>query len=86
MLKIKENVDLKELKKFGFKKDDYLSNDLETIYSVTQEYQKLCLCWKEKILYLYEPFNSNTFLLKADILYDLINSGLVEKVGDKRYK
>ena len=82
MLKIKENVDLKELKKFGFKKDDYLSNDLETIYSVTQKYQKLCLYWEEKYLYLYEPFNSNTFLLKVDVLYDLINAGLVEKVGD----
>ncbi len=43
MLKIRDDVDLKEFEKFGFKKDEDLSNDLETIYSVTQEYQKLCL-------------------------------------------
>ena len=82
MLKIKDNVALKELEKFGFKKDEDLSNDLETIYSVTQEYQKLCLHWEEKDLFLYEPFNSNTFFFKVDILYDLINAGLVEK-GEK---
>ena len=71
MLKIKDNVDLKELKKYGFELDKELSNDLETIYSVKQEYQKL---------YLYEPFGSNVFFLKIDILYDLIKADLVEKV------
>ena len=80
MLKIKDNVDLKELKKYGFELDKELSNDLETIYSVKQEYQKLCLYWEEKQLYLYEPFGSNVFFLKIDILYDLIKADLVEKV------
>ena len=82
MLKIKDNVDLKELEKFGFKKDKDLSNYLETIYSVTQKYQKLCVYWEEKKLFLYEPFNSNAFILKANTLYDLIKADLVEKVEE----
>ena len=82
MLKIKDNVDLKELEKFGFKKDKDLSNDVETIYSVKQKYQKLCLYWEEKTLFLYEMFGGNVFFLKTNILYDLIKADLVEKVDD----
>lgn len=82
MLKIKDNVDLKELEKYGFKKDSDLSNNLETIYSVQQEYQKLCICLEKKYLFSCEPFNSNAFFFKNDLLYDLIKDGLVEKVEE----
>ena len=82
MLKIKEGIDLKELEKFGFIKDEELSNDLETIYSVSNTYQKLCICWEDKTMFLYEMFNSNTFILKSDLLYDLIQADLVEKVNE----
>ena len=83
MLKIRNDVDLKELQKFGFKLDYELSTDIETIWSNKSSYQKLCFEDKTKIIFLYEGcFQSNTFLLKNDILYDLIQAGLVEKVSD----
>lgn len=80
MLKIKDNVDLKELEKFGFKLDYELSTDVETILSSINKYQKLCIETKTRIIFLYEKFNSNTFIIKNVTLYDLIKSDLVEKV------
>lgn len=83
MFKIKDLVDLKELEKFGFEIDKGLSNNFETIYSTQTKYQKLCID-NTKQLFLYEPFNSNTFILKCDVLYDLIKADLVEVVEDGR--
>lgn len=82
MLKIKDNVHISELEKFGFEFDKDLSGDYEKHLSIKQEYQKLCIDLETRLLYLYEPFNSNAFLLKADLLYDLIKADLVEKVDD----
>ena len=70
MLKIKEEVDLKELKKFGFKKDEeqqYMIKDLD-IFVGTDE--------NEKELVLDFGFNNENI----NVLYDLIQAGLVEKV------
>ena len=83
MLKIKDNVNLKELEKYGFYKDEQLSDCMETIYSMRKEYQKICFDIENKIIYLYEPFNSNAFIIKTDIIYDLIKADLVEKVSDE---
>ncbi len=85
MLKIKDNVDLKELKKYGFKYtpncyDNYklcLQNDLEGAI-----YIKIT---KNRIVYpvvdldVYNLSNKNEFQIH-DILYDLIKADLVEKV------
>ena len=75
MLKIKEDVDLKELEKFGF------------------EFGNIGSRWK-KSLYVYAVFNKDyrkTMNIKVgkdivvynqkglDILFDLIQAGLVEK-------
>lgn len=81
MLKIKDNVDLKELEKFGFKLDYELSDD-EQIYSVKQKYQRLCVEFESRELYLYEEFMSNAFMLKNNVIYDLIKADLVEKVEE----
>ena len=69
MLKIKDNVDLKKLEKFGFKKKYYYnayvleSEDCKQDIVFDYETRKLCFCnWG------------------YDILYDLIQAGLVEKV------
>ena len=92
MLKIKDNVDLKELEKFG-----YRSN-----YPTTNPY--ICRLVKEEELgknYLYSIYinkrtrrietsidiiNSNGMLKNidefSDELFDLIQAGLVEKVAD----
>lgn len=70
MLKIKDNVDLKELEKFGFKKDEeqqYIIEDMD-IFIGTEE--------DERELVLDFGFNNENIYL----LYDLIQAGLIEKV------
>ena len=80
MLKIRDEIDLKELEKFGFKKDEELSSD-DIVYSVQTKYQKLCVD-SDKIIFLHEAkFETNTMVLKCNALYDLIKANLVEKVG-----
>ena len=81
MLKIKDDVDLQELEKFGFEMDRELTDD-EVIFSRKEHYQKICISKNDRKIFLYEDFNSNCFLLHCNVLYDLIKADLVEKVGD----
>ena len=86
MLKIKNNVDLKELEKFGFEKDnDCLGEPYYFYYSFTRPD-----CKSEMTYTIYE--DNRKIILYADIianlnvgvnkLYDLIQAGLVEKIGE----
>lgn len=75
--------DFERLKDFGFEYDSNLSDNFEEIYSVQKEYQKLCILKSDGTIFLYEPYNSNAFILKNIILYDLIKADLLEKVEDK---
>lgn len=80
MLKIKDNVDLKELVKFGF--IQYMSLDDGEIY--------LCICnifiGKDRYIKQDDGVNEckdceHRFTdTEVDILYDLIQNGLVEKI------
>lgn len=71
MLKIKDNVDLKELEKFGFEKYEYThlivlrkdNHDFACIDIRDKNYEILDLC-----------------SLTYNLTYDLIQAGLVEKV------
>lgn len=70
MLKIKDNVDLKELEKFGFKKDKniyYYKNVFNVIVLRVFDNRKIS-----------NPTDDNGNVL----LYDLIKADLVEKVKD----
>lgn len=81
MLKIKDNVDLKELKKYGFIFKESLPN----------------ICWKPKkgtweVMELYIDIHTriidmqgipDLFHTKEDTLYDLIKADLVEKIENK---
>ena len=71
MLKIKDNVDLKELEKFGFIKTGYIYN-YKKIFAVT-----VLMVFDNKKISTPTDDNGNV------ILYDLIQAGLVEKVEDK---
>lgn len=73
MLKIKDNVDLKELEKFGFKYHKKQRNQYE-YYSFISTEALLIVIYNDRKIF---------FLDKAglDILFDLIQAGLVEKVG-----
>ena len=77
MLKIKDNVDLKELEKFGFEKKEHKFENISYWY----------YCFEEIVIYaddkdidfrMIDFFKLRT--TAADKLFDLIQAGLVEKV------
>ena len=78
MLKIKDNVDLKKLEKFGFEEDGILDGKVTGITNGHEDIE------------LYENINDkwNTrkiFVLGSaylDTIYDLIIAEFVEKAGD----
>jgi hypothetical protein len=84
MLKIKDNVDLKELEKFGFrdegvfwyKKDIFYTDiDIASI-GINKDDRKIQIAFSV-------IGNSCFYTYDIDILFDLIQAGLVEKVGGK---
>ena len=76
MLKIKENADLKELEKYGF---TYTSGDDWHRYFDNIE---ISLGDSREIIIdlNYNDFCETEITLLIDLLYDLIQAGLVEKV------
>ena len=103
MLKIKDNVDLKELEKYGLKPHYIMVNhdtgktciDYYSSSKYENKYGFFRLIPRKKILCFW--FNSKRFennikpkslfiddeeFLDMDLLYDLIQAGLVEKVGE----
>lgn len=84
MLKIKDNVDLKELEKFGFKYDEemkyYYKHCLGTFNKfLVSTIDDIDTCKGQIIFYNDSEFNATLYL---DTLYDLIKADLVEKVKD----
>lgn len=86
MLKIKDNVDLKELEKFGFKfiENCIIPNGLKAIEidcyvkpNKAGEFNSSCTFIKCNYLKEIE-----TPIYDVDNLYDLIQAGLVEKVEE----
>ena len=71
MLKIKDNVDLKELEKYGFKKKYYYN-----AYVLESEDNK------QDLVFDYETRKLRFCNWGYDTLYDLIKDGLVEKVKE----
>ena len=98
MLKIKDDVDLKELEKFGFKpKYDENTGELKEYYKefvdddirhYTKETIKFYIKKEKRFFKTYysccggtwDIFNSKYGYEIIDILYDLIQADLVEKV------
>lgn len=77
MLKIKDSVDLKELKKFGFKQDVYIDKCYVKTFEIGTAYKEEIIVWeREKNIQVTHAIR----LLKT--VYDLIQAGLVEKVSD----
>lgn len=77
MLKIKDNVDLKELEKFGFA----YHNDIESGYygccEKSNGFTEVFIN-NARVISIYAITKKSIFDL--DVLYDLIQAGLVEKV------
>ena len=78
MLKIKDSVDLKELERFGFEE-----NDGEYYYDFMKytpyESSYLCVDFDRNILTGYVVYEHIEKMV--DLLFDLIQAGIVEKVG-----
>ena len=78
MLKIKDNVDLKELEKYGFEYEEW-----EKCYVGGYSNRELHLRVNPETreIKMYEPFRDNEDSENnIELLYDLIKDGLVEKV------
>lgn len=71
MLKIKDNVDLKELEKFGFKKYEYT----HLLVLRKDNHDFACVDIRNKVYEILDLCN-----LTYNLIYDLIQAGLVEKV------
>ena len=74
MLKVKDNVDLKELEKYGFEYNEYTKNyenDKCDMWIKTQRTLDISTYLEMLDLDMYQ-----------ELLYDLIKDGLVEKVDE----
>lgn len=88
MLKIKDDVDLKELEKFGFEikpvtgayRKELKSSYMDNCYIEVQRSRRILVETKIKDRYIGNLKETNTSDL--DTLYDLIQAGLVEKVKE----
>ena len=87
MLKIKDNVDLKELEKFGFKyvEDKSFEGDFSYCETPIGGNAMLGVSARSRLLVadvtIEEATRTYIFSNGLDVLFDLIKSGLVEKVG-----
>lgn len=87
MLKIKDNVDLKELEKFGFYKSDLTGSYSKTIQCKNKKDKTIIFVNDSRYFHKYKKSHvvSNLYVVdhmqvrKTD-LKDLIQAGLVEKV------
>lgn len=79
MLKIKNNVDLKELENFGFK--DTGDIFIKYIDNYDYEYNTIHVMKSNRTIKLghYQDEHGATYTFNLDTLYDLIQAGLVEK-------
>lgn len=81
MLKIKDNVDLKKLEKYGFErysKDSYYNNKHDN-----KDYAEVLIDnLVNGLIIVINPYGDNDCIYHEtlDVIYDLIKDGLVEKV------
>lgn len=88
MLKIKDNIDLKELEKFGFKyEEEHGLHSNRYIYIDEDNSQTVALNTKDREIFVEDTSESYTFGAIVDdaltVIYDLIQAGLVEKVREQ---
>ena len=82
MLKIKDNVNLKELEKFGFEKDGYnYYYDFIPYNEDNSNDQYILVDIKTRKIYL-DYIDLDYFDKAVELLYDLIKADLVEKIED----
>jgi len=98
MLKIKDEVDLKELEKFGFRNTIEntwcidVPNDCYDYFSTSIIVNPVGTFEPREIIFdiqdisgadKYDDYNGLDVGARIDIIFDLIQAGIVEKVGDE---
>lgn len=84
MLKIKDNIDLKDLEKYGFRYCELETNNYCWVFYFDDEFN-LTIYENNKSLEIGKDAKANySSVDNLDILYDLIQAGLVEKVKDEK--
>ena len=86
MLKIRDDVDLKELEKYGFKYKDYGDDCPFWEYDMKDNRTYLIIDVKTKEIGIPTGLYGdipNTYISNFGVLYDLIKDDLVEKAEDK---
>lgn len=79
MLRIKPEVDLKELEKFGFKPLDYgINNIIKYEYRHNIYDTSFWVDADSRNIYLNECYSADLI-----VIYDLITAGLVEKIEER---
>ena len=83
MLKIKDNVDLKELEKYGFKHHTMIYiKDIKRTSEFLEEEKTIYVKETDREISIHKGlFNVDEEL---DTIFELIKDGLVEKVDDKQ--
>ena len=87
MLKIKDNVDLKELEKFGFKAKSFDKNNFygavfERFTESDDLLYKVVITANHHYIQIRDGYFGNIAGSLQTLLFDLIQAGLVEKVGE----
>lgn len=82
MLKIKDNVDLKELGKFGFEKADFNETYLIRYIYIDKEinYETLYIDKNTKEIFAYDDYQDEKIPIQDEWIKDIAD--LVEKVGE----
>ena len=85
MLKIKDNVDLKELEKYGFEERTYEYTKIYDLreYTIWVSVVKDDPSYNDRYIYIKNDYYDADYdALAPDVMYDLIKDGLVEKVEE----
>lgn len=90
MLKIKDNIDLKELEKYGFTHNGlegyyemYIKTYDEGPYKIWITIVASDGCYHTRHIYIQNNYYDCDYdVIVPDVIYDLIKAGLVEKVED----
>lgn len=82
MLKIKDNVDLKELEKFGFEQADFNEKYLIRYIYINKEvnYETLYVNKNTREIFAYDDYQDEKILMQNEWINDIAD--LVEKVGE----
>lgn len=89
MLKIKDDVDLKELSKFGFRKSGGVYQfDLEVERDTNSPFSWIISCIyiqeDNRIIRISTQEKQDVEIIEINVLYDLIKADLVEKIKEDK--